>query len=105
MVRWDILNCGEPENLGLISPDGKLSQYICQMVFDDSGVLHMADVCGEHSPYILAVDVKKLTPPGDDAQLDIIKPYNPPLFHMSDDKEYFMQKKQGQHAPYRCIGQ
>jgi hypothetical protein len=75
LVRWDILNGGKPENLGLISPGGKDSQYICEMIFDRDGWLQMVDVCGEFSPYILAVDVKKLQPPGPDAPNAQLKPY------------------------------
>ncbi|PYI54818.1 hypothetical protein DLM86_09695 [Paenibacillus flagellatus] len=78
LVRWDILNGGEPENLGIVSPQGKDSQYICEMIFDDDGWLHMVDVCGEFSPYVLAVDVKKLQPPGPEAPPAPLKPYNEP---------------------------
>lgn len=75
LVRWDILNGGKPENLGLVSPGGKDSQYICEMIFDSDGWLQMVDVCGEFSPYILAVDVKKLNPPGPDTPNVQLKPY------------------------------
>jgi hypothetical protein len=78
LVRWDILNGGKPENLGLITPGGKDSQYICEMIFDRDGWLQMVDVCGEFSPYILAVDIKKLQPPGADAPNTTIKPYTEP---------------------------
>ncbi|GAA3408952.1 hypothetical protein ACFFNY_08485 [Paenibacillus hodogayensis] len=78
LVRWDVLNGGKPENLGLVSPGGKASQYICEMLFDCNGWLHMVDVCGEHSPYILAVDAGKLQPPGPDAPKAHIEPYAEP---------------------------
>ncbi len=75
LVRWDILNGGRPENLGLIVPRGLDSQYIAEMIFDDRGWLHMVDVCGQFSPYILAVDVRKLQPPGPDAPSAGLHPY------------------------------
>ncbi|MBB6730873.1 hypothetical protein [Cohnella zeiphila] len=75
LVRWDILNGGKPENLGIVSPNGKDSQYICEMVFDDDGWLHMVDVCGEFSPYILSVDVARLEAMTDDAKPAPIRPY------------------------------
>lgn len=78
LVRWDVLNGGEPENLGLIAPDGKDSQYICEMIFDRDGWLHMVDVCGEFSPYIAAVDVKRLQPPGSESPAIELRPYNEP---------------------------
>jgi len=81
LMRWDILNGGKPENLGLITPFGKDSQYICEMIFDDSGLLHMVDVCGQFSPYILAVDVHKLTPPGEDAPNAKLTPYFEPDYN------------------------
>lgn len=81
LVRWDILNGGKPENLGLITPGGKDSQYICEMIFDDDGRLHMVDVCGEFSPYILAVDVNKLQPPGADTPNAMIRPYTEPDYN------------------------
>lgn len=81
LVRWDILNGGKPENLGLVSPQGKDSQYICEMIFDRDGWLHMVDVCGQHSPYILAVDVKRLQPPGDDAPAIELHPYTEPDYN------------------------
>lgn len=81
LVRWDILNGGEPENLGLIAPQGKDSQYICEMIFDRDGWLHMVDVCGEFSPYILAVDMKKLQPPGADAPNVPLRPYTEPDYN------------------------
>ncbi|MCU6711588.1 hypothetical protein M6D81_23095 [Paenibacillus sp. J5C_2022] len=81
LVRWDILNGGKPENLGLVSPGGKDSQYLCEMIFDDRGVLHMVDVCGEHSPYILAVDVKRLEPPAEDAVPCRLNPYTEPDYN------------------------
>lgn len=81
LVRWDILNGGEPENLGIVSPGGKDSQYICEMIFDRDGWLQMVDVCGEFSPYILAVNVKKLEPPGDDAPQAPLRPYTEPDYN------------------------
>ncbi|MFK7695048.1 hypothetical protein [Paenibacillus sp. HJGM_3] len=81
LVRWDILRGGEPENLGVIAPDGKDSQYICEMIFDRDGVLHMVDVCGEFSPYILAVDVRKLQPPGPEAPPSPFRPYTEPDYN------------------------
>ncbi|MFD0715994.1 hypothetical protein [Paenibacillus sp. GCM10027626] len=81
LIRWDILNGGEPENLGLVTPDGKDSQYICEMIFDDKGWLHMVDVCGQFSPYILAVDTKKLNVPGADAEAAQIHPYYEPDYN------------------------
>jgi hypothetical protein len=81
LVRWDILNGGKPENLGLIVPNGKDSQYICEMIFDDRGWLHMVDVCGQFSPYILAVDVRKLQPPGPDAPNAELHPYREPDYN------------------------
>ncbi|MEF3310235.1 hypothetical protein PV433_15180 [Paenibacillus sp. GYB004] len=81
LVRWDILNGGEPENLGLIAPQGKDSQYICEMIFDRDGWLHMVDVCGEFSPYILAVDMKKLQPPGPGAPNVPLRPYTEPDYN------------------------
>ncbi|MFD0616670.1 hypothetical protein ACFQZR_04295 [Paenibacillus sp. GCM10027629] len=81
LVRWDILNDGKPENLGLITPNGKDSQYICEMIFDREGWLHMVDVCGEFSPYILAVDMKKLLPPGPDAPSAPLRPYYEPSYN------------------------
>lgn len=81
LVRWDILRGGEPENLGLITPGGKDSQYICEMLFDRDGWLHMVDVCGEFSPYVLAVDVNKLQPPGEDAPDAQIRPYTEPDYN------------------------
>ncbi|MEF3303477.1 hypothetical protein [Paenibacillus sp. GYB003] len=81
LVRWDILNGGEPENLGLVSPGGKDSQYVCEMIFDDNGRLHMADVCGQFSPYILAVDVKRLQPPDERAPAAELHPYTEPDYN------------------------
>ncbi len=81
LVRWDLLRGGEPENLGLITWGGKDSQYICEMIFDDNGLLHMVDVCGEFSPYILAVDVSKLQPPGADTPNAIVRPYVEPDYN------------------------
>jgi len=81
LVRWDILNGGAPENLGLVTPGGKDSQYICEMIFDDDGVLHMVDVCGEFSPYILAVDAKKLEPPGPETPNAALRPYSEPDYN------------------------
>ncbi len=81
LVRWDLLRGGKPENLGLITWGGKDSQYICEMIFDDNGMLHMVDVCGEFSPYILAVNVGKLQPPGADAPNAVIRPYVEPDYN------------------------
>ncbi|MBO9609489.1 MAG: PQQ-like beta-propeller repeat protein [Paenibacillaceae bacterium] len=81
LVRWDILNGGEPENLGLVSPGGKDSQYICEMIYEPDGWLHMVDVCGEHSPYIVAVDVKQLRPPGPEAPRLQLVPYAEPDYN------------------------
>jgi len=81
LVRWDILNGGRPENLGLISPQGKDSQYVSEMIFDDRGWLHMVDVCGQHSPYILAVDAGKLQPPPQDAPNAELHPYQEPDYN------------------------
>ncbi|WP_409342226.1 hypothetical protein [Paenibacillus sp. MBLB4367] len=81
LVRWDILNGGEPENLGLVTPQGKDSQYICEMIFDRDGWLHMVDVCGEFSPYVLAVDIGKLEPPGADAPRAELRPYTEPDYN------------------------
>lgn len=81
LVRWDLLGGGRPENLGLITWGGKDSQYICEMIFDDSGLLHMVDVCGEFSPYILAVDVGKLAPPGAEAPNAELRPYFEPDYN------------------------
>ncbi|MBB6671652.1 hypothetical protein [Cohnella nanjingensis] len=78
LVRWDILNGGLPENLGLVSPGGKDSQYICEMIFGPDGWLHMVDVCGAFSPYIVAVDVKSLRPPEEDAPSLALAPYAEP---------------------------
>ncbi|RAV17705.1 hypothetical protein [Paenibacillus contaminans] len=78
LVRWDILNGGEPENLGVVAPQGKDSQYICEMIFDRDGWLHMVDVCGEFSPYVLAVETKKLQPPGPEAPPVPLRPYTEP---------------------------
>ncbi|TXK72351.1 PQQ-binding-like beta-propeller repeat protein [Paenibacillus sp. N3.4] len=88
LVRWDILGGGEPENLGLISPSGKQAYYICEMHFDRRGLLHMVEVCGEHSPYILAVDTKRVQVPGDDAPLAKIKPITLHNMHMNNDRIY-----------------
>ncbi|GBG08442.1 hypothetical protein PAT3040_03024 [Paenibacillus agaridevorans] len=90
LVRWDILNGKEPENLGLISPEGRTSSYICEMLFDDRGILHMVDVCGQFSPYVLAVEVSKLTPPDESAKPARITKYVPPEFHSSNDPHYYM---------------
>ncbi|MFC5403276.1 hypothetical protein [Cohnella soli] len=90
LVRWDILNGGEPENLGLISPGGKQAYYICEMEFDNRGLLHMVEVCGEYSPYILTVDTKRLQPPGEDAPLALIKPQQLPNMHMVENRAYDM---------------
>ncbi|WP_372663173.1 hypothetical protein [Cohnella sp.] len=84
LVRWDILNGGEPENLGLITVNGKQSEYICEMIFDRDGWLHLVDVCGRYSPFILAVDVKMLQPPGADAPPAEIIPFTEPDMYMSD---------------------
>ncbi|WP_256757805.1 hypothetical protein [Cohnella sp. WQ 127256] len=81
LVRWDLLNGGKPENLGLITWGGKDSQYICEMIFDDNGLLHMVDVCGEFSPYILAVDVSKLQPVEEDVPNAVISPYVEPNYN------------------------
>ncbi len=81
LVRWDLLGGGRPENLGLITWSGKDSQYVCEMIFDDNGLLHMVDVCGEFSPYILAVDVGKLEPPGEDAPNAALRPYYEPDYN------------------------
>ncbi|GBG08538.1 hypothetical protein PAT3040_03125 [Paenibacillus agaridevorans] len=81
LVRWDLLNGGQPENLGLVVPNGLDSQYICEMIFDDRGILHMVDVCGQFSPYILAVDVKQLQPPGEDAPAADLHPYWEPAYN------------------------
>ncbi|MGZ9584250.1 hypothetical protein [Paenibacillus marinisediminis] len=81
LVRWDILNGRKPENLGLVIPNGKDSQYICEMIFDREGWLHMVDVCGEFSPYILAVDVNRLSPPGPDAPSAPLRPYYEPSYN------------------------
>jgi hypothetical protein len=90
LVRWDILNGKEPENLGLISPEGNTSSYICEMLFDDTGILHMVDVCGQFSPYVLAVEVRKLTIPDENAKPAHITKYVPPEFHSSNDPNYYM---------------
>jgi len=88
LVRWDIYNGGEPQNLGIISPSGKQAHYVSEMLFDKNGILHMSETCGEFSPYILAVDVKKLNPPGDDAPKAVIKPA--PLHSpVDDDRIYY----------------
>lgn len=81
LVRWDILRGGKPENLGLIAPRGKDSQYICEMLLDDKGWLHMVDVCGQFSPYILSVDIRNLEPPGDDAPAIKLHPYVEPDYN------------------------
>ncbi|WP_274362106.1 hypothetical protein [Paenibacillus thermotolerans] len=81
LVRWDVYNGGTPENLGLITYAGKDSQYVCEMIFDSDGWLHMVDVCGEFSPYILAVDAKKLQPPGADAPAAALRPYSEPDYN------------------------
>ncbi|BBI31592.1 NHL repeat-containing protein [Cohnella abietis] len=81
LVRWDLLGGGKPENLGLITWGGKDSQYICEMIFDDEGLLHMVDVCGEFSPYILTVDVDKLEPPGVEAAHAALRPYVEPDYN------------------------
>lgn len=88
LVRWDILNGGEPENLGLISPSGKQAYYICEMHFDDRGLLHMAEVCGEHSPYILTVDTKRLQPASERTPPASIKPVTLHNMHMIEDRIY-----------------
>jgi len=67
LMRWDVMNGKEPENLGLVAPYGKESCFICEMIFDDAGTLHLIEVCGPHSPYLLAVDVKRLSAPGPEA--------------------------------------
>ncbi|MBP1989140.1 hypothetical protein [Paenibacillus eucommiae] len=104
LVRWDILNGGEPENLGLIAPGGKQSHYVCEMLFDDDGLLHIVDVCGEYSPYILVADVKKLQPPAPEenngvAEQEMPLSHLPVLesalsieqsMHMNENKHYFM---------------
>jgi len=107
LVRWDILGGGEPENLGLIAPDGKQSHYVCEMLFDDDGWLHIVDVCGEYSPYILAVDAGKLAPiPTSGSALELqpnppavtdTKP-NPAIetkMHMNENQQYFMHMEAG----------
>lgn len=81
LVRWDVTRGGRPENLGLVSPRGKDSQYLCEMIFDDKGWLHMVDVCGQFSPYILAVDAGKLQPPGNDAPGLALHPYVEPDYN------------------------
>lgn len=81
LMRWDVLRGGAPENLGLVVPRGKDSQYICEMIFDGEGWLHMVDVCGEFSPYILAVDAGKLELPGADAPDAALRPYTEPDYN------------------------
>jgi len=81
LVRWDLLRGGRPENLGLITWGGKDSQYICEMIFDDRGLLHMVDVCGEFSPYILAVDVGQLEPPSAESPDARLRPYSEPDYN------------------------
>lgn len=88
LVRWDILRGGKPENLGLIVPQGKASQYICEMIFDRDGRLHMVDVCGEFSPYVLTVDAGKLEPPGEDAPAADFKPYVEPDWNLVGSAAY-----------------
>lgn len=89
LVRWDIFNGGEPENLGIISPHGKQSQYVCEMLFDNDGILHIVDVCGPYSPYILSVDVKKLREPGEDAVKAVFKPLPITNLAINNDRVYF----------------
>ena len=67
LMRWDVLKGKEPENLGLVAPQGKESCFLCEMIFDDAGTLHVIEVCGPHSPYLLAVDVQRLSAPGPEA--------------------------------------
>ncbi|WP_391571089.1 hypothetical protein [Cohnella sp.] len=90
LVRWDILRGGEPENLGLIAPDGKQSHYVCEMEFDCDGWLHLVDVCGAYSPYILAVDVARLSAPGEEAPAADIRAIAEPDMHMNADDDAFM---------------
>ncbi|HZG74574.1 MAG TPA: hypothetical protein VEZ72_01835, partial [Paenibacillus sp.] len=90
LVRWDYRNGKDPENLGIVSPEGKQSQYICEMLFDDEGILHLVDVCGEYSPYVLAVDLRGLEPPGPDAEPAAIRPLQESDMHMNADRSYFM---------------
>ncbi|GGD79083.1 hypothetical protein [Paenibacillus nasutitermitis] len=107
LARWDILGGGEPENLGLIAPDGKQSHYVCEMLFDDDGWLHIVDVCGEYSPYILAVDVGKLAQIQESGSEWELQPENPaaldskpdpavePNMHMNENSQYFMHMEAG----------
>lgn len=91
LVRWDILGGGQPENLGLIAPRGKASQYICEMLFDRHGWLHMVDVCGQFSPYIVAVDIKQLQVPSGNSPKLHLEPYVEPNFHSGADPATYMQ--------------
>ncbi|MFC4600042.1 hypothetical protein [Cohnella hongkongensis] len=81
LVRWDLLGGGRPHNLGLITWGGRDSQYISEMIFDERGQLHMVDVCGEFSPFILTVDAGKLEPPGADAPRAALRPYVEPDYN------------------------
>jgi len=89
LVRWDVLNGGKPENLGLIAPGGRQSHYICEMIYDE-GKLHMVDVCGAYSPYILTVDVKALQSPGAETPAADIRPVEEADMHMSAAADTFM---------------
>jgi hypothetical protein len=89
LVRWDVLNGREPENLGLVSPGGRQSHYICEMIYD-KGKLHMVDVCGDYSPYILTVDVASLKPPDPETPAAHIQPVREADMHMNGTTGTFM---------------
>lgn len=78
LVRWDILHGKDPENLGLIAYGGKVSYYDSEMLFDATGRLHIVDVCGPKSPFILTVKAEHLTEPGPDAPPVVFK-QDPPM--------------------------
>jgi hypothetical protein len=88
LMRWDVLHGGEPENLGLVAPYGKESCFICEMLFDGEGLLHLIEVCGPHSPYLLAVDVNRLSAPGPDAPPTRIVETPPPAPPIGEERDF-----------------
>jgi len=98
LVRWDLYGGGKPENMGLVTWGGKDSQYICEMIFDGDGILHLVDVCGEFSPYILAVDIGKLQPPGEETPDADLRPYFEPDYNGVGQAAFMHIAAEGTHT-------
>ncbi len=59
--RWDLLQGGKPEYVGLLGTPGRATECVSEMLMDENDVLHIADTNhGDDPPGILAVDTRRL---------------------------------------------